>query len=99
MRIKTNNNCTIFIELPTDDYVSYKQDCRLITTLCMKHNITITTNEADYLWSEISDKYYCAGWMIFDKDNMEYVWIDICRYLREIFNKTIDDKENSYGSN
>ena len=71
----------------------YTNDCLKIVKECKKHGLTLTIGEADYLWSEISDKKYAAGWM--NLDHMD-IWEEISSFIERDIVKTLSNERDLY---
>lgn len=55
--------------------VVYPEDCQKIMDVCKEHDLILTEREADYLWSNISEVFYAAGWL--DEKLRNYLKVDI----------------------
>ena len=88
MIFKTNK---FTVEFKVPDYYksqsyrpTYKEDCINIVNVCKSHGLILTKGEADYLWSEISDREYAAGWM--NPEHMN-IWEEVSGYMKKELDK------------
>lgn len=94
MRLETDL-FDINIKIPSQSnyQVSYKEDCLKIIKECKKHDLILTIGEADYLWSEISNKKYAAGWM--NLDHMD-LWEEISSFIERDIVKALSKERDLY---
>ena len=94
MRLETDLfDISIKIPLHNCNKIPYKEDCLKIVNECKKHNLILTIGEADYLWSEISDKKYAAGWM--NLDHMD-IWEEISSFIERDIVKALSNERDLY---
>lgn len=75
-----------FVNLPVDyTYV----DIMRIINVCAKHNVEITPDEAEELWSMYSDDY-CAQWLGLP-DSDEYLFEIIIEKAKDMWKKSYDE--------